>query len=105
LTSIGKFRKKPLVLLIVRAINTYAGNNCDRKCFNHDEILFDCREKFEELAKQFGQNPITVSEFYRLMNAGAITICKLPEKKRRAVVIWMRLEQLQDNGTDFWDLD
>jgi len=104
LTAIGKFKGKKRKSPMVKAINTYAGNYCVRKCFNHLEIIQDCRRKFDELAETFGEKEISISEFFRLMNSGAIKICKLPEEKRRRVIVWKQFERLQDKNTDFWDL-
>jgi len=103
LTAMGKFKGRKPKPPIIKAINTYVGNQCTRKCFNHLKIVEDCQRKFDELAKSFGENEISVSEFFRLMNSGAIKICKLSPEKRRKVVIWKQFEYLHDKNTDFWD--
>ncbi|MFH0954492.1 MAG: helix-turn-helix domain-containing protein [Candidatus Micrarchaeota archaeon] len=104
LTAAGKFKAKNRSTPILKAINTYVGNNCTRKCFNHPGIFGACREKFELLTKTAGQEPISVGDFFQLMNSGGIQICKLPVNERKKIVFWRQFEQLQDNGTDFWDL-
>jgi len=103
LASMGKFRGKKPKAPIVRAINTFVGNHCVRKCFNHPEIMEDCRQKFDKLAKEFGENQISLSEFFKLMNSGSITICKLPGDKKRKIVFWKQFEFLKDENKDFWD--
>lgn len=104
LTALGKFREKKKQAPIVTAIHTYIGNNCERKCFNHPEVFADCREKFESLVQGAANEKISVSDFYKLMNSGGISICKLPIAERKKVIIWKQFEFMQDNGTDCWDL-
>lgn len=88
---------------IVTAINTYRGNNCARKCFNHEELAEECEIKFGQAAESFGNSEISVGDFYRLVNRGELKICRLPEKQRRQAIIWKRLEEMQGRGRDLWD--
>ena len=103
LASTGKLRERERKLPIVKAINFYRGNNCFRKCFNHEDIVEDCGEKFRQLAEHFGKDEISLKEFYRLMNKGELQICKLPENKRRAIVMWNKFMEMKDKDKDFWD--
>ena len=89
--------------MINDAVNTYVGNYCYRKCFNHDSILMDCLDKFEELKKKLKDNPINRKEFNAMMRSQDITICKLPFEKRKVYVSWRYFEKLKKENKDFWD--
>lgn len=101
LTAIGRF--PPEKTPIMSAINTYAGNHCHRKCFNHPDIILGCGKKFMELAKKMEKNPITVEGFSAMMKTGDIGICRLPPEKRAKCVSWAYFGHLKSEGTDFWD--
>lgn len=105
LASMGKLKEKRFSRTppIVRAVNTYRGNNCFRKCFRHKGIIGDCGEKFGQVAKSFGNDEIGVGEFYGLVNSGKLKICKLSEKQRWQVIVWKKFEEMSDEGKDFWD--
>lgn len=86
------------------AINTYFGNYCVRKCFNHMETINSCENKFELLKKQLSQLKITRKEFNTMMKEGKINICKLPYEKRKLYISWQAFEKLLNKNTDFWDI-
>jgi len=88
---------------IESAVNTYIGNYCYRKCFNHDNILMDCFKKFEQLKKTMSNVNISRTEFNAMMKSGEIKICKLPFEKRKQYVSWKYFEKLNKQNTDFWD--
>ena len=96
----SKSRKAP----IESAVNTYMGNYCHRKCFMHEDIIFDCRGKFAVLIKEIGNVPITFREFREMMNNEDIKICGLPIEKRRRYVSWKCFEYMNRKGKDFWDV-
>lgn len=87
------------------AVNTYIGNYCYRKCFNHDSIMCECLKKFEEFTKKIGDTPISRKEFNHLMKNNEIKICKLPFKKRVMYVSWKYFEMLNRKNKDFWDME
>lgn len=101
LTVIGRF--PPEKTPIMSAINTYAGNHCHRKCFNHPDIILGCGKKFMELAKKLEKDPITVEGFSAMMKTGDMGICRLPLEKRAKCVSWAYSGHLKSRGTDFWD--
>jgi len=103
LTSLGKLKQPKPMPPITKAINTYVGNNCTRKCFNHGEIFSGCRKNFEHLAQSMGDSAISVSEFFKFMNSGEIKICKLPLEKRKKIVYWDKFEEMSARGKDLWD--
>ncbi|MDO8537961.1 MAG: helix-turn-helix domain-containing protein [archaeon] len=105
LASVGKLKEVQEKPQIMKAINVYRANDCFRKCFNHRGIIKDCGKKFEELSKNLGKTEISIKEFYFLMNNGELKICKLSEKKRRAIVTWKKFEEMNAKGKDFWDED
>lgn len=86
------------------AINTYLGNYCYRKCFNHWDIISDCETKFERLAKEMGNTPITFKEFNSMTKINQIKICKFPLEKRRKYVSWKYFEYLKRKNKDFWEI-
>ncbi len=102
LASLGriKSRKPPIQL----AINTYLGNYCYRKCFNHQDIILECEAKFNSLAKSMKNIPITFKEFNEMVKSDQIKICKLPFDKRKMYVSWKRFEYYKWNRKDYWDI-
>ena len=103
LTDLGKIQNEKKTQ-IDTAINTYIGNYCYRKCFNHDNILIDCFNKFEELKGNIGHMQITFKELNDMIKSEEIRICKLPLNDKKRYVLWRYFEHLKDNDTDFWDL-
>ena len=103
LTSLGKFKSKKS--FIESAVNTYLGNYCYRKCFNHNNIIFECQRKFDKLAKEIGNTPITFKEFNLMMKNGQIKICQFPFEKRIKYVSWKRFEYYKWNNKDYWDIE
>jgi len=101
LASMGKIRPKKSA--IEKAINTYIGNYCYRKCFNHDEILTDCLDKFEKLKKGVGNTNITVKELKLMIDNDSIKICKLPFDKREKIISWGYFNYLKHQNRDMWD--
>lgn len=101
LISLEKY-KAPQKTPIKKAINKYVWNNCARKCFNHEDIFFDCQKKFKTFESAFGEQEISVGEFFELMNSGKISICKLSEEKRRKIVYWREFEEMKEKNADFW---
>ncbi len=49
------------------AANTYIGNYCMRKCFNHDYLMSNCIKQFDRLVLEWGDRPITRSEFNSML--------------------------------------
>ena len=107
LTELHRYKKreKERKSSIQSAINTYVGNYCYRKCFNHYNIIRDCEQKFELLAKELKGIPITFKEFNNMLKSGQIKICKLPTDKRRLYVSWKRFEYYKWKKIDYWDLE
>ncbi|PIN85599.1 MAG: hypothetical protein COV47_01345 [Candidatus Diapherotrites archaeon CG11_big_fil_rev_8_21_14_0_20_37_9] len=105
LASTGKLKEKRFSKTppIVRAMNTYRGNNCHRKCFNHESTIADCGAKFEQAARSYGNGKISISDFYSLVNTNQLKICKFQEKQRKQAITWNKFEQMKDAGKDLWD--
>lgn len=103
LTNMGRFKHSSKKPAIVSAINTYTGNYCYRKCFNHPELIKECEGKFNELANRMKDAGITFSELNAMIKDGRILICKLPQSQRALYVSWHRFECLKDKNKDFWD--
>ena len=101
LTSLGKlkFRKAQIEV----AINTYIGNYCYRKCFNHWDIISECGLKFDKLAKEMINAEITFKELKEMVNNDEIKICKLPLEKRKRYISWKYFEYLRLKDKDFWE--
>ncbi|MEA2037151.1 MAG: hypothetical protein U9O94_06570 [Nanoarchaeota archaeon] len=97
-------KEKPKKSPIQCAINTYIGNYCYRKCFRHDNTLRECFAKFDKLAKEMGNVPITFKEFNSMMKNNEIKICKLPFEKRVKYVSWKRFEYYKWKDKDYWDM-
>lgn len=102
LASMGKYRHKPTNPPIVKAIYTYRALNCFRKCFNHYNIIDDCAEKFEKIAKSYGDSEISAYEFFQLMNTDQIKICKFPLDKRELRISWTEFEEMKNKDKDLW---
>jgi len=103
LASINKYRAKPINPPIIKAIHTYRALNCFRKCFNHYNILDDCAEKFEKLAKSYGSTEINIYDFIKLMNTGQISICKLSLKNRELRINWKEFEEMKNDNNGLWN--
>lgn len=103
LVSIGKYLAKGYKMPIIKAINSYRGNYCFRKCFNHEGTIAECGKKFGQFAETFGTSEIFVGEFFNLMKTGQVKICKLPEEKRKQTVFWHEFEKMHKSGKDLWD--
>ena len=102
LASLGKLKsKKPP---IQSAINTYLGNYCYRKCFNHQDIISECETKFNSLAEKMKNTPVTFKEFNEMIKSDQIKICKLSLEKRRKYVPWRYFEYLRRKDKDFWEV-
>jgi len=93
LTYLGRFKdkEKERKTSIQSTINTYIGNYCYRKCFNHDDVLTECFKKFEELAEKMKDTPITIKELKSMLDNDEIRVCKLPIEKRKVPVIGIGL--------------
>jgi len=96
-------RSKPRKRQIESAVNTYVGNYCMRKCFNHPEILEECRGRFGQLVEGMANVPLSFGELRRMIDDGSIQVCKLPPERRRLYVSWRSFEHLKESGTDFWE--
>ncbi len=103
LTAMGRFKHSSKKPAIVSAINTYIGNYCYRKCFNHTETIKECEGRFNELANSMKDTNITFSEFNAMMKDSRISICKLPQNRKALYVSWHNFERLKDKNMDFWD--
>lgn len=103
LTVLGRFKHSSRKPAIVSAINTYVGNYCYRKCFNHPELIKECEDKFNELASRMKDANITFSELNAMIKDSRISICKLPQSHRALYVSWRNFESLKDKNKDFWD--
>jgi hypothetical protein len=77
---------------IRRVINWYYGNFCTRKCFNKEERLMDCYEKFELFKYKNKDLMITHKEFKDLIDSGDIKICRLNPNFRKRTVGWKQFE-------------
>ncbi|MFH1849453.1 MAG: helix-turn-helix domain-containing protein [archaeon] len=99
LTALGRQKKKTAIEIV---INTYIGNYCFRKCFNHDDIITGCSQKFDALRKSMSATNVSFKEFNDMMKNDEIKICKLPLEEKRRYVSWRYFEYLKDR--DFWDI-
>lgn len=59
---------------IESAMNTYIGNYCHRKCFNHNDVILECRKKFDRLVNEMRNTPITFKEVRNMINDDTIWI-------------------------------
>ena len=100
LTALGRFKQKRKTP-IEKAINTYIGNYCLRKCFNHDEIITDCFKRFDAFKKSMSNTNISFKEFNDVIKTGEIKICKLPIDKRKSYVSWRYFEYLKNKNRIF----
>lgn len=103
LTVQGKLKQKKKTV-IDKIINTYMGNYCFRKCFNHLDVITDCSQKFDILRKSMKTIDISFKEFNSMMKNGKIKICKLNYDERICYVSWKYFEYLNNKNTDFWNL-
>ncbi len=62
---------------VQRIINWYYGNFCTRKCFNKEGRMFDCHQKFQQLADLSKELMMTHKEFKDMIDTDEIKICKL----------------------------
>ena len=102
LASMGKYRHKPINPPIVKAIHAYRALNCFRKCFNQYNIFDNCAEKFEKLAKSYGDTEINTYDFIELMNTGQISICKFSKEKRELRISCKEFEEMKNKDKDLW---
>lgn len=86
---------------VERVINWYWGNFCTRKCFNKEERLKDCYQKFELFKKKNTSLLITHKEFKDLIDNDYLLICQLPSSFRGRTVGWKQFEYwLRDPNFD-----
>lgn len=78
---------------IQRVVNWYYGNFCTRKCFNKEERLMDCNEKFQLLVDKNKDLMITHIEFKDMLDNNNIKVCKLKHNFRRRTVSWNQFEK------------
>jgi len=78
---------------IQRIINWYYGNFCTRKCFNKEERLLNCANKFKLFVNQNKELMITHKEFKDLLDNNHFKICKLKPKFKKRMVYWKQFEK------------
>jgi hypothetical protein len=75
-----------------RVVNWYFGNFCTRKCFNKEERLNECWNKFETFKKENIGLMITHKEFKDYIDNDLLIICKLKPHFRKRTVGWNQFE-------------
>lgn len=84
-------RTDPWKSRITSIVNTYIGNYCQRKCFNHLDVIMDCQTKFNKLAEGMDDISINFRELKRMIDDDAIQICKLPPGQKENVCVMEKL--------------
>lgn len=79
-----------------RVVHWYYGNFCTRKCFNHEERMFECQRKLEEFIKKNKSLKMTHKEFKDMIDNDEIKICKLSLNFRKRSVSWQEFEKWKD---------
>ncbi len=80
-----------------RVINWYYGNFCTRKCFNKEDRILDCFNKFELFKSKNKELLITHKEFKDLIDTDNLKICVLPLSFRKRTVGWKQIEFWQND--------
>lgn len=86
---------------IQRVVNWYYGNFCTRKCFNKEERLLDCYDKFKFFVDCNKGLMITHKEFKDLIDSDNLKVCMLKPNFRKRTVGWDQFEMwLRDSEFD-----